>query len=82
MKISALISERRLNKKAHMDLVYEWEDIFAEKMNLRIETPSFLYLFVNRLLRKVKFDFLWLFRKNTKLMFVLRGNKTKSDGYN
>ena len=82
MKIKALISERRLNKNAHMDLVYEWEDIFAEKMYLEIETPSFIYLFINRLFRKSNFDFLWVFRNTTKLMFVLRANKTKSDGFN
>lgn len=82
MKIKALISERRLNKKAHMDLVYEWEDIFAEKMNLEIETPSFFYLSINRLFRKIKLDFLWVFRNKTKLMFVLRADKTVSDGFN
>jgi hypothetical protein len=82
MKVSALISERRLNKKAHMDLVYEWEDIFAENMNLQIETPSFFYVFINRLCIKINFDLLWVFRNKTKLMFILRGNKTRSDGYN
>lgn len=82
MKISALISERRFNKKAHMDLVYEWENLFAQNLKLKIETPSLVYKFLNRLFIKINFDFLWVFRKRTKLMFVLRANKTRSDGYN
>lgn len=82
MKVTALISERRLNKKAHMDLVYEWEDIFAKNMNIQIEAPSFIYTFINKLFKKTRFNFLWVFRKNNKLMFILRGNKTRPDGYN
>lgn len=83
MKIENIYSLRTFEKRTWFQIVYEWEDIFAEKLNCRVVGKYSSFLFANSIERIVSklhlIDFLSLivFRKVT-LAFQMTASSTRT----
>ncbi len=80
MNIEALRTLRAFESWPSYHLIYEWEDIISKIMKLYLVPESKQYVFLNRVVRKIGFNFLYLqgLHKSTHLYFDMTA-KTKSD---
>ena len=81
MELFQILSKRDINKDHYMQIVYQWENIFAEKLNLKIVCERKPFFNVPKISYAIRHFAQLLFTRKKTLVFVLSA-ATRTSAYN